>query len=283
MSILESLITNRTAEDVARWKTLRDKGFDAMTEEEKAEWLAGMRGAYNAADRNRITAAMEYLKGLYEQYGRPVTYTPINITHADGTTDTTWRLTDIPTDEQLTLLLQNLLSFWKGVEAASGSVVEVWADTQFGYVEMSAGVRSGDYVSITAAHGIKYLVVTVQTHAQSGITATGTGWIADQSDSVITARYEVPHGVFLDLQDALDALVFLCSSGDGYADASVTVKAVMRSGAEVQIGTGAIHWSAIINWKAFEAYAYSWQDIENAEMTWDDLESLPPPSTGGAT
>lgn len=69
MSILESLITNRTAADVARWRALRDKGFDAMSADEKAEWLAGMRGAFNAADRNRITKAMVYLKGLYEQYG----------------------------------------------------------------------------------------------------------------------------------------------------------------------------------------------------------------------
>ena len=99
MSILESLITNRTAADVARWRALRDKGFDAMSADEKAEWLAGMRGAFNAADRNRITKAMVYLKGLYEQYGRQVTYTPVNITHKDGTTDTTWRMDDIPTDE----------------------------------------------------------------------------------------------------------------------------------------------------------------------------------------
>ena len=39
MSILESLITNRTAADVARWRALRDKGFDAMSADEKAEWL----------------------------------------------------------------------------------------------------------------------------------------------------------------------------------------------------------------------------------------------------
>ena len=118
MSILESLITNRTAADVARWRALRDKGFDAMSADEKAEWLAGMRGAFNAADRNRITKAMVYLKGLYEQYGRQVTYTPVNITHKDGTTDTTWRMDDIPTDEQLTLIVKNLLAFWKGVERA---------------------------------------------------------------------------------------------------------------------------------------------------------------------
>ena len=162
MSILESLITNRTAADVARWRALRDKGFDAMSADEKAEWLAGMRGAFNAADRNRITEAMVYLKGLYEQYGRQVTYTPVNITHKDGTTDTTWRMDDIPTDEQLTLIVKNLLAFWKGVESASGEVVEVWAGTRFGYVELAASVRTGDYTTLTAAHGIREIIVTAQ-------------------------------------------------------------------------------------------------------------------------
>lgn len=282
MSILEALITNRTAADVSRWRTLRDKGLVAMSEAEKAEWLAGMRGAFNAADRNRITEAMVYLKGLYEQYGREVTYTPVYITHADGTTDTTWRIEDIPTDAQLSLMIQNLQSFWAGVESASGNVVEVWADTSFGYVEMSAEISAGNYVSLSAVHGITEIRVEVQSGSLSSITAAGTGWTIEASDSVIVAKYSVPQGVFQDIQDALDTLVFLCSAEE-CADATVTVSALMRSGNTVQIGSGAIHWSAIINWEAFEAYAYTWQDIENAQMTWADLEGLPIPGNGGST
>lgn len=280
MSILETLITNRTAADVTRWRVLRDKGFDAMSEEEKAEWLAGMRGAFNASDRNRITEAMEYLKGLYEQYGKQVTYTPVYITHKDGTTDTTWRIEDIPTDDQLALIVQNLLAFWSGAESAAGTVVEVWTDTQFGYVEIEANVIAGDYVSMTAAHGIQEIIVTVQSAGASSIVAAGTGWTIERSDSVITARYTVPQGAYQELQDALDALVFLCSTED-YVDASASVSALMRSGATVQIGSGTIHWSAIINWEAFEAYAYTWQDVEDAQMTWADLENLPIPNGGG--
>lgn len=276
MSILESLITNRAAADVSRWRALRAKGFAAMSESEQTEWLAGMRGAFNASDRNRITEAMVYLKGLYEQYGRQVTYTPVYITHADGTTDTTWRTEDIPTDAQLTLMIQNLQAFWQGVESAAGDVVEVWAGTRFGYVEMSAEVSAGDYISLTAAHGIREFAVTIQSTALSGITASGTGWDISVSDTAITARYSVPQGTYLELQDALDSLVFLCSADD-CADASVEVSALMRSGTQVQIGAGEIHWSAIINWEAFEAYAYTWQDIEDQQMTWAQLESLPIP------
>ena len=281
MSLLESLITDRTATDVDRWRTLRDKGFDAMSADEKAEWLAGMRGAFNAADRNRITEAMVYLKGLYEQYGRQVTYTPVYITHKDGSTDTTWRVEDIPTDEQLHLIVQNLLAFWKSIESASGTVIEVWADTQFGYVDLSADVSAGDYVSLTAAHGIQEIIVTVKSTRLSSITAAGTGWSVKQSDSDITARYTVPQGAYQDIQDALDALVFLCSAED-CADASVAISALMRSGTVIQIGSGAVRWSAIINWEAFEAYAYTWQDVEDAQMTWADLENLPVPGGGGS-
>lgn len=281
MSLLESLITDRTAADVDRWRTLRDKGFDAMSADEKAEWLAGMRGAFNAADRNRITEAMVYLKGLYEQYGRQVIYTPVYITHKDGTTDTTWRVEDIPTDEQLHLIVQNLLAFWKSIESASGTVIEVWADTQFGYVDLSADVSAGDYVSLTAAHGIQEIIVTVKSTRLSSITAAGTGWSVKQSDSDITARYTVPQGAYQDIQDALDALVFLCSAED-CADASVTVSAFMRSGTVIQIGSGTVRWSAIINWESFEAYAYTWQDVEDAQMTWADMESLPIPTGGDA-
>ena len=252
-----------------------------MSADEKAEWLAGMRGAFNAADRNRITEAMVYLKGLYEQYGRQVAYTPVNITHKDGTTDTTWRMDDIPTDEQLTLIVKNLLAFWKGVESASGEVVEVWAGTRFGYVELAASVRTGDYTTLTVAHGIREIIVTAQSDQLGSVTVTGTGWTVVPSDTAITARYTVPQGAYQDLQDALDALVFLCSAAD-YADVSVSVSAVMRSGATAQIGSGTIHWSAIINWDAFEAYAYTWQAVEDARMTWADLESLPIPTGGDA-
>ena len=91
----------------------------------------------------------------------------------------------------------------------------------------------------------------------------------------------MPQGAYQDIQDALDALVFLCSAED-CADASVTVSALMRSRTVIQIGNGTVRWSAIINWDAFEAYAYTWQAVEDAQMTWAELERLPIPTGGGA-
>lgn len=282
MSVLDTLVFDRTAADVERWRTLHEKGYDGMTEDERAEWAACVRGAYNAADLNRVTQAMEYLVSLYQQYERPITYTPINITHADGTTNTIWQLTDKPTDEQLALLLQNLLAFWKGVEEASMDVIEVWANTQFGYVDLDTQIVLGDYATIASAHGIQSIVVEVHSNTIENISLAGTGWVILQDDEGIAAHYINPHGPFQDLQDALDSLVFTCMAEDGAVDATVLISAVMRSGDTISLGMGKIHWSAIINWAALESYALTWADIEAANMTWDDLEHLPMPNGGGA-
>ena len=61
MSIIDTLITDRTQADVNRVLTLSAKGWAAMTAAEKEEFEAGMKGAYKATDLNRVNAAMEYL------------------------------------------------------------------------------------------------------------------------------------------------------------------------------------------------------------------------------
>lgn len=62
-TIIDTLVTDRTQADVERVKALAAKGFAAMTAAEQAEWLAGMKGAYNAADLNRVGTALNYLAG----------------------------------------------------------------------------------------------------------------------------------------------------------------------------------------------------------------------------
>lgn len=56
-----TLVTDRTAADVARVKALAAKGWAAMTADEQAEWLTDMKGAYNAGDLNRVSACLEDL------------------------------------------------------------------------------------------------------------------------------------------------------------------------------------------------------------------------------
>ena len=69
MSIIDTLITDRTRDDAQRWAELAAKGWMGMSAVEQAEWSAGMKGAYNATDLNRVTAAMDYINEQLEGYG----------------------------------------------------------------------------------------------------------------------------------------------------------------------------------------------------------------------
>lgn len=90
-TIIDTLITNRTQADAERVKELAAKGFAAMTADERAEWLAGMKGAYNASDLNRVGTALNYLAGrLASICGKSITWTA----------KTDWAVTDIITASQ---------------------------------------------------------------------------------------------------------------------------------------------------------------------------------------
>ncbi len=90
-TIIDTLVTDRTQADVERVRELAVKGFAAMTAAEQAEWLAGMKGAYNAADLNRVGTALNYLAGrLGAICGRSITWTA----------KTDWAVTDIATASQ---------------------------------------------------------------------------------------------------------------------------------------------------------------------------------------
>ena len=73
---LDNLIFDRTQSDVNRVQSLTQKMIaGTATEAEKAEWLGGMKGAYNAADLNRVCAAVDYLTGVLTGLGYSVTTT----------------------------------------------------------------------------------------------------------------------------------------------------------------------------------------------------------------
>lgn len=54
------MITDRSASDVLLAKNLIKKGFQNMTEDEKGRFWAGLKGAYNYIDVNRIETAIKY-------------------------------------------------------------------------------------------------------------------------------------------------------------------------------------------------------------------------------
>lgn len=85
---IDSLITDRTEVDAERVKTLAAKGWRKMTEAERTEYLAPMKGAYNASDMNRVGSAVEYLAGRFEGQGYAVSVEPrTNRTTLDAPTE----------------------------------------------------------------------------------------------------------------------------------------------------------------------------------------------------
>lgn len=101
MSLDVKLITDRTQADVDRVVTLRKKWMNGtITAEEKNEYLAGMKGAYNATDLNRVGAAMEYIAGkLFDAgYGE-------NLQVKQD-----WKMSDVPSETNLRYYLDALNS-----------------------------------------------------------------------------------------------------------------------------------------------------------------------------
>lgn len=82
-----NLITDRTEQDVERWRLLHSKGYKAMTEEEKAEWRTALKGAYNHVDMNRVETAVDFLASRLEELGY----------YVDPEVKTVWAVSDHPT------------------------------------------------------------------------------------------------------------------------------------------------------------------------------------------
>lgn len=112
-----SLITDRSQYDVDRVRELAAKGWAGMTEEERTEWAAGMKGAYNAADLNRVNAACLALAEELRGYGYSVAIDLPVV--ADGRTE--WVVSDIPTPAQLEAYLDNVSTLRAVLELPGGT------------------------------------------------------------------------------------------------------------------------------------------------------------------
>lgn len=116
--ILENLITDRTEQDVDRVNVLAAKAWQDMTEEERAEWLSPMKGAYNYTDLNRVEEAVAYVAGRLDEFGylpyRPVTRN--------------WYAEDVPTEGNLAryfsnvAMLRQAVAVWATTPVAPGSI-----------------------------------------------------------------------------------------------------------------------------------------------------------------
>lgn len=136
MSVIDTLVTDRTEADVSRYSELRDKGWAEMTTAEKAEWVAGMKGAYNASDLNRVASAMAYLSQRFASAGYSV---PVS-------SPTDWANGDIPRKDDLDTYLDDL----RRIRAALAVM-----DTT------PAAPESMDYLTWAKANDIEKILVDV--------------------------------------------------------------------------------------------------------------------------
>lgn len=111
-TIIDTLVTDRTQADVERVRELAEKGFTAMTADEQAEWLAGMKGAYNASDLNRVGTALNYLVGRLA---------PVCGKNTQWSAKTDWGLTDVITAPQSAEYRQQIQAVRNALTYPSGT------------------------------------------------------------------------------------------------------------------------------------------------------------------
>lgn len=79
--MMTNLIYDRTLEDVAEVRRLLAKldpeTGDGLTAAEQAKWDAGLKGAYNFTDLNRVESAVKLLAAALTSAGYPVAVTPV--------------------------------------------------------------------------------------------------------------------------------------------------------------------------------------------------------------
>lgn len=120
---MSDLIYDRTQADVDQWERLKSKGMAGMTAEERERWTAGMKGAYNAADMNRVSKACgvsastlcmipDLFRNTLEVYGiapdDAFLVLPYDPDDYDFTPNQSWAMDDIPTREELDLYLRRV-------------------------------------------------------------------------------------------------------------------------------------------------------------------------------
>lgn len=118
-----NLITDRTAADVARWKELHDKGWEAMSAEEQAEWVGGMKGSYNHSDMNRVESAVKELESRFLARG-------IKLALA---TKTDWEYTNWPTKADMNRYFSNVAKIRAALVVNLGTPTAPTTGTLFDY------------------------------------------------------------------------------------------------------------------------------------------------------
>lgn len=252
MSVIDTLIFDRTEADVERVKTLALKGVDGMSAAELTEWIAGMRGSYNATDLNRVGQAINYIAAELATYDISVTVNP----------KTDWAVTDIPTAAQLTAYLAEVSTIRSALPTPS-NVPAVPNDMEYLTYQkandieqilyeidllvqnmIAVFVRSGVWNSDAAFYikdcgqrfqRVAYLIST------KGITITGTKLT---NNSEIQARVYRPSGAVAQYIYQADSGSALTTNFTAYTSAGGSATGYWRFGstyAALAVSTGSWH------------------------------------------
>lgn len=133
---LEHLITDRSAQDVDRAKILAAKAWQDMTEDERAEWLSPLKGAYNHTDLNRVEEAVAYVAGRLKEFSY-LSFVP---------EVRAWSAGDIPTESDLFQYFGNVATLRRAIA--------VWSSTP----DAPSGV---DGFGVKEANALEQILVDV--------------------------------------------------------------------------------------------------------------------------
>lgn len=119
MSIIDTLITDRTQADVDRvrilaalWVTLPDGTLQwTGTADELTEYMAGLKGSYNASDLNRVEGAVTYVAQRLKEFGYQITVQA----------GRTWTVTDEPTSAMVQPILSNVAALRAALAVPAGT------------------------------------------------------------------------------------------------------------------------------------------------------------------
>lgn len=271
-NILDALITDRTQVDVERAGRMNEKGWAALTEAERAEYLGGPKGAYTRHDMNRVTGALAYLESLMSRAGETSAYQPILIHHVtiNGEwTDAVWIDEDKPRAGQWAAYLANVEQYWDYVCRIAAAVIPRYDPQGNGYINPGESLTAGDVCAISDCCGL--LTLTVDIVCDPGkVMVSGTAWEVKQAEDGYAAVYRYLEGPYPDIGEALGALSISCEYGEDVTDAELSLSAALRRGAPVELGRCSVRWSPYLTWGEFEAAWPTWGDTNG--LTWDEAQ-----------
>lgn len=266
MTVLDTLITDRTGDDVEYARDLLRRGLDRMSTAEKETVKSGLKGSYGPTDMNRVREAIEYVDSLAVAAKRDSAYVPVMIPHKvpesfdsmglvtewNQWADKVWIDYDFPSPALWAAHLGNINALWVIARRFVAVVLPRYDPDERGYLKTGTDVEAGKLFQVLDSVGLLELRVSFE--GPPDITAAGTAWTVTQTETGWIAKLDYSNCPYPDIGDALNALVISCNA-DQTVDVAFTLSATLRYDYEVTSGTCLVSWSPYLLWgEATEQY-----------------------------